>query len=207
MAKRVKVLCRACDTENDPGEAACRRCGLSLGAVEPDGLESKVICPRCQSTNNIGSFFCYTCGKYFADVEEAKTGRKSKRKSGTPPASAPKAKVIMPGSAEITLTGAPVFIERSDFDSTLPHDILMAISRQHVLITYDRGKYYLEDYGRDGNGSTNHTKLNGIDIYHKRRKALKDGDKIELAGQPELTMTVSLPETRNKGKRGRADWK
>ena len=180
---------------------------MSLSVPEQYGREVKIVCPRCQSINNAGSFFCYTCGKYFADVEETKTGRKSKRKSGTPAASAPRAKVIMPGGAEITLTGAPVFIERSDFDSTLPHDILMAISRQHVLISYDRGKYYLEDYGRDGKGSTNHTKINGVDIYRKRRKALKDGDKIELAGQPELTMTVSLPETRNKGKRGRADWK
>ena len=207
MAKKSKTLCRACDTENDPGEASCNRCGLSLVAVEQDGHDHKVICPRCQSTNNAGSFFCYTCGKYFADADEAKTGRKSKRKSGTSLTTAPKAKVIMPGGAEITLTGAPVFIERSDFDSTLPYDILMAISRQHVLITYDRGKYYIEDYGRDGKGSTNHTKLNGIDIYHKRRKALKDGDKIELAGQSELTMTVSLPEMRNKRKRGGDDWK
>jgi pSer/pThr/pTyr-binding forkhead associated (FHA) protein len=78
----------------------------------------------------------------------------------------------------------------------------MAVSRQHVLVTYDRGRYYIEDYGRDGKGSTNHTKLNGVDIYHKKRKALKDGDKIELAGQPELTMTVSLPETQNRENAG-----
>ena len=106
----------------------------------------------------------------------------------------PKAKVIMPGGAELTLTGAPVFIERSDFDSKLPHDILMRISRQHVLITYGRGKYYLKDYGHDGKGSTNHTKLNGVDIYDKRKKALKDGDEIVLAGQPKLTMTFRLPK-------------
>jgi len=102
----------------------------------------------------------------------------------------------MPGGAEIMLTGLPVFIERSDFDSTLPHDILMSISRQHVLITYSRGKYYLKDYGREGKGSTNHTKLNGVDIYNKKKKALKDGDIIELAGQSELTMTFRiLPES------------
>ena len=108
------------------------------------------------------------------------------------PPPAPKAKVIMPGGAEIILTGIPVFIERSDFDSTLPHDLLMNISRQHVLITYNKSKYYVQDYGRDGKGSTNHTKLNGTDIYKKKKKALKDGDQIELAGQPELTMTFML---------------
>jgi len=108
------------------------------------------------------------------------------------PPPAPKAKVIMPGGDEIILTGIPVFIERSDFDSTLPHDLLMNISRQHVLITYNKSKYYVQDYGRDGKGSTNHTKLNGTDIYKKKKKALKDGDQIELAGQPELTMTFML---------------
>jgi pSer/pThr/pTyr-binding forkhead associated (FHA) protein len=102
--------------------------------------------------------------------------------------------MIMPGGAELTLTGAPVFIERNDFDSKLPNDILMKISRQHVLITYARGKYYLKDYGRDGKGSTNHTKLNGVDIYDKGNKALKGDDKIELAGQPKLTMIFKLPK-------------
>jgi hypothetical protein len=189
VMKRSKVLCRACHTKNNPDEVVCRTCGLSLAPTGQDVPEQKIICPRCQDINNAGSFFCYTCGKYFADTEEAKTGQWStKRKRGASLSPVPKAKVIMPAGAEITLTGAPVFIERSDFSSTLPQDVLMRISRQHILITYSRGKYYLKDYGRDGKGSTNHTKLNGIDIYNKRKKALKDGDKIELAGQPELTM-------------------
>jgi hypothetical protein len=98
----------------------------------------------------------------------------------------------MPGGTEITLTGEPVFIERSDFNGAMSQELLMKVSRQHILITCDRGKYYLKDYGRDGNGSTNHTKLNGVDIYNKRKKALQDGDKIELAGQPELTLTFRL---------------
>ena len=98
----------------------------------------------------------------------------------------------MPGGNEIILTGNPVFIERNDFDSTLPNDLLMCISRQHILITYKNGKYYIQDYGHDGKGSTNHTKLNGIDIFHKRKRALNEGDKIELAGQSELTLTFTL---------------
>ena len=192
MVKRPKVRCQACDTENDPEQGVCQRCGLSLAAIKPDSRERKIICPRCQNTNNVGAFFCYTCGKYFADIEEAKIGRRSNKGGKGKAGPVPKAKVIMPGGAEINFTGAPVFIERSDFDSTLPHDILMRISRQHILITYGRGKYYLKDYGREGRGSTNHTKLNGIDIYDKRKKALKDGDKIELADQAELTMTFRL---------------
>jgi hypothetical protein len=189
MVKKSKVLCPACDAENSLDKVVCQRCGLPLTALEPGKLENKISCPRCQSLNNAGSFFCYTCGKYFADAEETTTGKAGRKKRSTTPRSALKAKIIMPAGDEIMLTGTPIFVERSDFDSKLPHSVLMAISRQHVLITYSRGKYYLKDYGRDGKGSTNHTKLNGVDIYHKTRRALKDGDKIELAGQPELTMT------------------
>ncbi len=192
MAKRPKARCQACDTENDPEAGVCQRCGLSLDAIEPKSRERNIICPRCQNKNNVEAFFCYTCGKYFADVEKTKTEWRSNKGRKSKASPVPKAKVIMPGGAEIILTGAPVFIERSDFDSTLPHDILMRISRQHVLITYGKGKYYLKDYGREGKGSTNHTKLNGIDVYNKRKKALKDGDKIELADQKELTMTFRL---------------
>lgn len=193
--KRSKVRCAACDAENSPDDAACLRCGLPLAAVEPRQPGTEITCPRCQSQNNAGAFFCYTCGKYFADMEEARTGKSSKKKPVARPRSASRAAVIMPGGSEITLTGMPVFIERSDFDSKLPHEVLMAISRQHILITYNRGKYYVQDYGREGKGSTNHTRLNGRDIYHKTRRALKDGDKIELAGQPELTITFRSQET------------
>jgi hypothetical protein len=196
--KKTKVLCRACDTENDPDEGICHKCGLSLTAMEISNRECTIICPRCQHTNKFGSFFCYTCGKYFVGSEEAKTGgwlNKRGRRALLSPAL--KAKIIMPGGAEIILTGTPIFIERNDFDSTLPHELLMSISRQHILITYDKGKYYLKDYGHEGKGSTNHTRLNGIDIYNKRKKALKDGDKIELAGQPELTMKFKLVQESN----------
>lgn len=187
MVKRAKAVCRACQTENSPGDSVCKKCGLPLAAPEQDIGEGKIVCPRCQSINNAGSFFCYTCGKYFADVEETKN-----RQGRTAARNTPKAKMIMPSGTETLLTGAPVFIERSDFEGTLSNDILMRISRQHILITYSRGKYYLKDYGRDGKGSTNHTNLNGVDIYGKRKKALKDGDKIELAGQPETTMKFGL---------------
>jgi pSer/pThr/pTyr-binding forkhead associated (FHA) protein len=96
---------------------------------------------------------------------------------------------MVPGRSDILLNGSPVFIDRSSFDPTLPHDILMSISRQHALVTYDGGKYYVQDHGRDGSGSTNHTKLNGTDIYRKGRQQLKDGDRLELAHQAELTLT------------------
>jgi hypothetical protein len=156
--------------------------------------DETTICPRCHEANNSGSFFCYSCGKYFVSTEEDRSGSSNKRQKDIEHSPISKAKVILPGGSEIMLTGDPVFIERSDFGNFLPNDLLMCISRQHILITYGRGKYYVVDSGRNGKGSTNHTKLNGVDIYHKKKKTLKDGDKIELAGQPELTMTFELME-------------
>jgi hypothetical protein len=162
----------------------------SIAAGGRERTEPKTICPRCQSPNIPGSFFCYTCGKYFADVDG--TGRsKGKRARGAAQSPAPKAKVIMPDGSELVLTGDPVFIERADFAGMLPYETLMAVSRQHILISYSRGNYYIQDYGPEGKGSTNHTKVNGVDIYGKR-KPLRDGDEIELAGQPELTLTFRL---------------
>ncbi len=155
--------------------------------------ENTIVCSRCGSVNSAGRFFCYTCGNYFAGTENnnVANGPAKEEQAGTL-LSAPRARVIMPGGGEIPLSGTPTFIERSNFDSTLPRDVLMSISRQHLLITCDRGTYYVQDYGREGRGSTNHTKLNNVDIHNKGRQALQDGDRIELSLQPELTLTFKL---------------
>lgn len=188
MERKEKVLCKACQTENDLAESNCRRCGLSLHTGEQGAAGNMVTCPRCLYLNEPGSFFCYKCGKYFVEMEAMPAGQEG-QPAGRPAAeSTPSATLLMSGGTKISLTGTPTFIERSDFDGTLPDDLLMSISRQHLLITCEKGIYYVEDYGREGRGSTNHTRLNGIDIYKKGKQALKDGDRIELACQPELSL-------------------
>lgn len=189
MENKAKILCRACETENDPGELTCRRCGLSMHAREQNGVDNMISCPRCLYLNDPCSFFCYKCGKYFVEIEGVSAADNKAVKPEPDSPALPVAHVLMPGGTQISLSGNPIFIERSDFDGTLPHDILMSISRQHVLITHENGVYFLQDYGRDGKGSTNHTRLNGVDIYKKGKQPLKDGDKIELANQPELSLT------------------
>jgi len=191
MAKKAKITCRACRAKNEANDKVCHKCGLPLAGAQ-DETDRKIICPRCRHSNNAASFFCYACGKYFAEAEPTKINRPTTTKKGTQRAPSPKARIIMPGGSIITLSGEPTFIERSDFDGTASADLLMKVSRQHILITFDRGRYFVRDYGRDGKGSTNHTKLNGVDIHGKTRKVLKNGDKIELAGQPELTLTFKL---------------
>jgi hypothetical protein len=161
---------------------------------QADRADSGTNCQQCGSLNNAASFFCYNCGKYFADGEEVPAengnGQVQSGAAQTPPT--PRARLLMPGGSEVLLMGAPTFIERSDFNGKVPQDILMSISRQHMLITCDSGIYYLQDYGRDGTGSTNHTKLNRVDIHHKGRQALNDGDQIELSRQADATLTFKL---------------
>jgi len=185
--------CGQCGTYTSNGNTVCKKCGSSLSVS--NSCAPGIICPRCLSKNYNGSFFCYSCGKYFAEMENAAartTSGNGRKKSAARRVRI--AKIIMPNGNEITLSGDPVYIERSDFDGSFSREILMRVSRQHVLFSYCRGRHYVKDFGHDGKGSTNHTRLNGVDIFAKKRKSLKDGDTIELAGQPELTIKFKLVE-------------
>jgi len=188
------MLCQVCGQENAAAEKICWKCGAMPASQQADRADSGTNCQQCGSLNNAASFFCYNCGKYFADGDEAPAvngnGQVEQGAAQTPPT--PRARLLMPGGSEVLLMGAPTFIERSDFNGKVPQDILMSISRQHMLITCDSGIYYLQDYGRDGTGSTNHTKLNRVDIHHKGRQALNDGDQIELSRQADATLTFKL---------------
>jgi hypothetical protein len=183
------MQCISCEEENPAGARFCSLCGIPMppqGIVAP---ASGIICSSCQSLNVAGSFFCYNCGDYFIACDEKTPGNGSEAAApAAKPPLAQKARATIPGMPDIMLNGKPAFIDRYSFDQTLPHDVLMSISRQHILLTFENGAYYLQDYGRDGSGSTNHTRLNGIDIYRKGRQRLNDGDRIELARQSELTL-------------------
>jgi pSer/pThr/pTyr-binding forkhead associated (FHA) protein len=155
-------------------------------------ISVSVICPACQGLNGAGSFFCYSCGNYIAaEQEPAANGAAVVEMTEVVPQGAA-AKMILPGGREIVLTANPQFIQRSTFDGILPQDALMSVSRQHALVTFEDGTYYVQDHGRDGTGSTNHTRVNNVDIHHKGRHALRDGARIELARQPGATLTFKL---------------
>lgn len=188
------MQCQVCGQENAAGEKICWKCGGMLASQQADRADSGTNCPQCGNLNNAASFFCYNCGSYFAGGDEVATpdGNGTAEPGTLPSTPAPRARLLMPGGSEILLMGAPTFIERSDFNGKVPQDVLMSISRQHMLITCDGGTYYLQDYGRDGTGSTNHTRLNRTDIHHKGRQALRDGDQIELSRQPDATLTFKL---------------
>ncbi|MBN1691908.1 MAG: FHA domain-containing protein [Dehalococcoidia bacterium] len=110
--------------------------------------------------------------------------------AGTSPAStaitdAPPAKLIMPDGGEMLLAGNVRALGRQDFEKLLPADRASFISRQHINIWYEDGKYYIEDPG-----STNGTKLNGEEIRDSGRQALVEGDVIELADKLSITFKI-----------------
>jgi hypothetical protein len=185
--------CPICAQDNAPGEKICNQCKLPLPTEALHRAEAGIICSNCQYVNAIGSFFCYNCGLYFREESDKAKGTGTQNSSiESPPPDRQSAKILIPGREDIKLSGSPVFIERTSFDPTLPQDVLMSISRQHVLISFDRGTYYIQDYGRDGTGSTNHTRLNNVDIHGKGKQPLNDGDHIELAHQKELPLVFKL---------------
>jgi hypothetical protein len=155
-------------------------------------ISVSVICPACQGLNGAGSFFCYSCGQYLEGEQECVSSDTIMEEAVEVIPQGTAAKMIMPGGEEIILTNSPQFIQRSNFEGKLPQDALMSISRQHLLVTCENGAYFIQDHGRDGTGSTNHTRVNNIDIHHKGRHALRDGDAIELARQPGATLIFRL---------------
>jgi pSer/pThr/pTyr-binding forkhead associated (FHA) protein len=67
----------------------------------------------------------------------------------------------------------------------MPGDRASFISRQHINVWYEDGKYYIEDQG-----STNGTRLNGTEIREGGKQALVDGDVIELADKLSITFKI-----------------
>ena len=89
---------------------------------------------------------------------------------------APPARFMLAGGGEIPLSGSARSYGRNDFKSLTTIEKSSLLSRQHLLINYDNGHYYIED--RD---SANGTKVNGEEIRGSGKRALKDGDVIDLA--------------------------
>jgi len=98
---------------------------------------------------------------------------------------APPAKLVMPDGSEMLMAGNTRTFGRPDFEKLLPGDRASFISRQHINVWYEDGKYYIED-----RGSTNGTRINGSEIRGSGRQALVDGDVVELANKLSITFKV-----------------
>jgi hypothetical protein len=98
---------------------------------------------------------------------------------------APAAKLAMPDGSEVLLAGNTRSLGRKDFEKFLSPGEVSYISRQHINIWFEDGKYYIED-----RSSTNGTRINGTDIKDTGRHVLEDGDAIDLAGKLNITFKL-----------------
>jgi hypothetical protein len=88
-------------------------------------------------------------------------------------------------SAGITMPVAGRPLGRKDFRPLMSPDKTDTISRQHILVTYENGLYYIQDLG-----STNGTTLNGSQIKGSGKHTIENGDSVELAHSLNLTFKV-----------------
>jgi len=114
-------------------------------------------------------------------TQTADTNAVDTQPATTPVAEASAAKLTLPGGNDILLAGNARSFGRRDFEEFMPASQVSYISRQHINIWSENGKYYIED-----RSSTNGTRVNGMDIKRTGRHELADGDVIELAGKLSL---------------------
>jgi hypothetical protein len=103
----------------------------------------------------------------------------------TPGTEAPAAKLAMPDGSEVLLAGNARSLGRKDFEKFIVPADVSYLSRQHINIWFEDGKYYIED-----RSSTNGTKVNGTDIKDTGRHVLEDGTAIDLAGKLSITFKL-----------------
>jgi hypothetical protein len=95
--------------------------------------------------------------------------------SSQPVAAVTTAKLLMPDSTEVILSQGIRSMGRHDFERFVPPDKADYISREHFVIGFASGNYYIQDAG-SGNG----TKLNGREIKGTGSNWLSDGDQINV---------------------------
>jgi hypothetical protein len=85
------------------------------------------------------------------------------------------AMLVLPDGSEIRITEKTRAIGRNDFVKHVSAEVLRFVSRQHLLIKYEEGKYYIGD-----SNSANGTKANGVSLKSGERYEVRDGDLIVL---------------------------
>jgi hypothetical protein len=90
--------------------------------------------------------------------------------------------LVLPDNSEISIAGEARSIGRSDLGRAVSPEAQKYISRQHLLVRSNNGRYFIED-----SDSANGTKVNGVDITGRGRQELRDGDRIDVADAVSLT--------------------
>ena len=85
------------------------------------------------------------------------------------------ARIVLPDNSEIQITEKTRPVGRNDFIKYVSSEVLKFLSREHILIEFEEGKYHIVD-----TDSSNGTKVNGILLKSGEKYELKDGDCIIL---------------------------
>lgn len=123
-------------------------------------------CRHCGMVCTTDSLYCEACGFYMEPAEQAK--------------------LALPDNSEIALSQTPRWIGRLDFYKSLPGELPRYISRKHLIIAFEKGKYFIEDQS-----SRHGTQLNGVAIGGHGKFELRDGDIIEIAGVLTVVFRIS----------------
>ncbi|MBU7018478.1 MAG: zinc ribbon domain-containing protein [Theionarchaea archaeon] len=154
-----KVRCSNCGFMNSQGVSVCQNCNQPLVAAS---VLVPGVCPHCGFEKNPSAAkFCMNCGNQIP-VEPAPLKYE--------------AKLVLPSMREIILSEPETIIGRGDFLQEISPEEAKYLSREHLSILYEDGKYYILD-----EKSTNGTKLNGLKITGQGKKELNDNDTIVLA--------------------------
>lgn len=146
-------------------------------------LAGEVRCPQlgCGRINPTVNAFCYYCGALLRQPAKVTT-----QPAISPPTSPTRPRLRLNDNSEIYLTEETKWLGRDDLSGIVPERDLRYTSRQHLIIGFENGKYYIEDQN-----STNGTRLNGVQIRGKGKYRLHHGDQIQLADAVTFTFEVS----------------
>jgi hypothetical protein len=93
------------------------------------------------------------------------------------------ARLISSTGTTMPVIGGP--LGRRNFQALTSPDMAGTISRQHLRITFEDRRFFIEDLG-----STNGTRVNGSEIRGTGRRPIEDGDDIEVAGALKMTFRI-----------------
>lgn len=169
------------------GELFCSGCGFPLMVAVPPResphvkpSDNYVQCPRqeCGELNPSGNAFCYYCGAALSAERVAAEPLSRPSVAG--------ARLMLTNKTLVRLAENARSLGRDDLANIIAEENMKYVSRRHILLTFDNGRYYVED-----ENSTNGTRLNGLEIRGNGKRMLKEGDQLELAGVVKLTFAIS----------------
>jgi KaiC/GvpD/RAD55 family RecA-like ATPase len=131
------------------------------------------VCPYCgYDENPEPAKFCMNCGTQLPE----------ELVPASPLTALEAGKVVLPSTKEIVFSQPETIIGRRDFMQDLSPQKAKYISREHLIITFKDGKYYVLD-----ENSKNGTTLNGMDITGRGKKELNNNDEITLGDTITIT--------------------